>query len=343
MRVLKEDPLRFLRWIRFSGAYAAKPTAELLSAVRSLKGSAKVILSDGKVLNLKDLDLAELIENRVAGNRKQVEIGKILSHGGYAEGLQMLNSSGAYKKIFPRAADYGVVHATLSKLDQMGAKGVGLLSVLYQDASHVDIAHDLGASRITTGDKKEDARRSLNFPASEIKLVQSLVDFIHLFKGGLHSSSPESVAKHLVEMAGSASELALAIVLALSPQDKTLIAKTKDAIGAMKGGHVKHDLSGLNYPELNGAELIKETGLKGPSIGLVMELIKEGFRRHELQNREDALAFAHKLVDKLNQGVLNPNLDKGNKVLIRSTYTSLVDLHKMSAKVIKAFLSLKKM
>lgn len=342
LRVLKEDPLRFLRWIRFSGAYAAKPTSELLNAVRSLKGSAKVTLSDGKVLNLKDLDLAGLIENKVAGNRKQVEIAKVLSHGGYADGIQMLNSSGVYSKIFPRAADYGSVHSTLSKLDQMGARGVGLLSILYLDASHADIAHDLGPSRIVTGDRKEDARRSLNFSANEIKLVQSLVDFIHLFRGNLHSAPPESVAKHLVELVGPSSDLALAILLALSPQDKTLIANSQKALHAMKGGPVKQDLSGLNYPELSGGELIKETGLKGPSLGLVMELIKEGFRRHELQNREEALSFAHQIADKLKQGVINPNLDRGDKALMRSTYTSLRGLHKMSAKVVQAYLTLKK-
>lgn len=342
LRVLREDPLRFLRWIRFSGAYAAKPTSDLLNAIRSLKGSAKVTLSDGKVLNLKDLDLAGLIESRVAGNRKQVELGKILSHGGYADGLQMLNSSGVYKNLLPHAADYGSVRSTLVKLDQMGVKGVGLLAVLYLDASHADIAHDLGSSRVDTGDKKEDARRSLNFSASEIKLVQSLVDFIHLFKGSLHSSSPESVTKHLVELVGPYSDFALAVLLALSPQDKTLITGTQKSLHAMKGGHIKHDLSGLNYPELSGGELIKETGLKGPALGLAMELIKEGFRRHDLQTREEALSFAHQVADKLKQGIIDPSLDKSNRALIRSTYVSLKGLHKLSAKVVQAYLSLKK-
>lgn len=342
VRVLKEDPLRFLRWIRFSGAYAAKPTSDLLNAVRSLKGTAKVTLSDGKILSLKDLDLAGLIEARVAGNRKQVEVGKILSHGGYADGFKMLHTSGVYKSLFPHAADYGSAHSTLDKLDQMGAKGVGLLAVLYLDAGYADIAHDLGSSRVETGDKKEDARRSLNFSASEIKLVQSLVDFIHLFRSSLRSATPEAVAKHLVELVGPSSDLALAILLALSPQDKALIANSQKALHAMRGGPVKQDLSGLNYPELSGGELIKETGLKGPALGLAMELIKEGFRRHELQGREEALSFAHQIADKLKQGIIDPNLDKGNKALMRSTYTSLRGLHKMSAKVVQAYLSLKK-
>ncbi|NBR24126.1 MAG: CCA tRNA nucleotidyltransferase, partial [Micrococcales bacterium] len=282
MRVLNEDPLRFLRLIRFSGAYAAKPTREIVQAIKDLKGSAKVTLSDGKQLDLKDLDLAGLIENRVAGNRKQVEIGKIFSHGGYAEGLHLLNESGVYKDIFPRANDYNSIHSHLDKLDRKGVKGIELLSVLYAGKTEDDIKHDLGAFRVATGDKKEDARRSLNFSASDMTTVQGIVSFLKEFSAGIHSMPDEAAAKHLIDLVGKNFRAAVEIASEIFPKDAKKLSGLLQSIGTLKGTHIKEDFSGINYIPVNGQDLMNVTGIKGPAIGFISELIKEGFRRHEI-------------------------------------------------------------
>jgi len=333
MRVLKEDPLRFLRWIRFSGAYSAKPVPEILRALKDLKGTATVTLDDGSTMNLKDLNIASLVKERVAGNRKQVEISKIISHGGYTDGFKMMSDHGVYAHTFPNADSFHTAQGLLKNFEAAGIKGVAVLTALYYHQPVEHLKKDLG---LNPKAGKSEARKSLNFSSQDLSTATSLLVAVQSFSAELSHHTDERLAKGLVDKLGGLAPLAIKMMTLAHPEATKRLAGLPSVIKGL-GAHIKEDLSGLNYPPVTGADIIRETGLKGPAIKVVMDSLKEAFRRHDV-DYEEAMSFVRHVANKIKSG----SIDVNNMQLNHANYSDILSgfkTTKMASRVVRSYLS----